>query len=143
VRNIRSKMNIPERKPLDVVVSLADVSTQATIAGNEELLKRLGYLQTLTVGVNVPKPPSSAADVVGTMQVFVPLAGIINFDVERQKVQKQIDGAEKQLASLRARLAKPEFVEKAPKEVVDREREREKELSVQIDNLKQHLAELA
>ena len=143
VRNIRSKMNIPERKLLDAVVSLADASAQATVAGNEELLKRLGYLQTLTVGVKVPKPPSSAADVVGTMQVFVPLAGIIDFDVERQKVQKQIDGAEKQLASVRARLAKADFVEKAPKEVVERERQREKELSVQIDNLKQHLAELS
>ena len=142
VRNIRAKMTIPERKPLDITVSLPDASARQKIAGHEELLKRLGFMGSLAAGINLPKPESSAADVVGAIQVFVPLKGLIDVDVERQKAQKQLDGAEKQLAGIRARLAKPDFVEKAPKDVVDRERAREQELAQQIDNLKAHLAEL-
>ena len=142
VRNIRSKMNVPERKPLDITVSAADPAIVNAVLGNEDLLKRLGYMQTLNVGVNLPKPESAAAEVIGTTQVFVPLAGLIDKDVEREKTQKQIDSAEKQIAGVQARLSKADFVEKAPANVVEREREREKELSQQIEKLKAHLAEL-
>ena len=103
---------------------------------------RLAYVESLETGVDLPKPESSAAEVVGTIQVFVPLAGLIDLDVERERTQKQLDAAEKQLSGIRARLANAAFLEKAPKHVVDRERERGEELEQRIAKLTEHLQEL-
>lgn len=142
VRNIRAEMNVPERKPLAVTVSVADDEAQKTVADSSELLKRLAYIESLDTGIALPKPDSSAAEIVGTIQVFVPLAGLIDLDVEREKTQKQIDDAEKQLKGIKGRLANSAFIEKAPGDVVDREREREEELTQRIAKLTEHLNEI-
>jgi len=142
VRNIRAKTNIPERKPLAATVSVADAAAQRAVEQGRDLIARLASIESLNIGVDLPKPPSSAAEVVGTMQVYVPLAGVIDIGVERQKAAKQIETAEKQLAGIKARLANSDFLEKAPKAVIDRERERENELVVQIAKLNEHLKEL-
>jgi len=142
VRNVRAKMNIPERKPLSVTVSVDSPDAEHTVTENEELLSRLACIESLEVGVGLPKPESSAAEVVGTSQVFVPLAGLIDLDVEREKTRKQIEAAEKQAAGIKARLANSAFLEKAPQEVVQRERRREAELLQRIEKLSEHLKEL-
>jgi len=142
VRNVRAKMNVPERKPLDITVSVATGGTESVVLENVELLKRLAYVESVDVGVNLPTPEASAAEVMGGMQVFVPLAGLIDLEVEREKTRKQIESAEKQLAGIKARLANASFVEKAPKEVVDRERTRAEELRKEMENLHAHLKEL-
>jgi len=142
IRNVRANMNVPKRKPLSVTVSVADAAAEKTVAENRDLLMRLAYVESLETGVDLPKPESSAAEVVGIIQIFVPLAGLIDLDVEREKTQKQLDAAEKQLSGIRARLANAAFLEKAPKHVVDRERERGDELEQRIAKLTGHLQEL-
>jgi len=142
VRNIRAKMNIAERKPLSVTVSVESADAEDSVTNNEELLTQIAHIESLEVGVGLPKPESSAAEIVGRAQVFVPLAGLIDLDVERDKTNKQMEAAQKQLSGLKARLANSAFLEKAPEEVVRREREREAELLQRIEKLSEHLKEL-
>ena len=86
------------------------------------------------------KPHAAAMEVIETMQVYVPLEGVIDLEQERQRISKQIVEKEKFAAGSRNKLGNESFVGRAKPEVVAAERERlarlEEELSVLRGNLK-------
>jgi valyl-tRNA synthetase len=73
---------------------------------------------------NAARPAGSALAVVGPTEAFVELAGVVDLAAERQRLEKEIRRLEETIAMLEAKLARPEFVERAPAEVVERERGR-------------------
>jgi valyl-tRNA synthetase len=78
----------------------------------------------LTIDAAATRPPSSALAVIGATEVYVDLAGVVDVAAERQRLEKEIRRAQDAIAGLEAKLARPEFVERAPAEVVERERSR-------------------
>ena len=70
------------------------------------------------------RPRGSALGVVGDIEVYVALEGVLDLAAERQRLEKEIRRAEEAIAFGRAKLARPEFTERAPAEVVDKEREK-------------------
>ena len=79
----------------------------------------------------------------GSLQVFIPLAGLVDVDAERPRLQKAIDETQKLLERSEAKLANPNFAERAPEEVVAGERQRVAEYLAKLDKLRTQLAELA
>ena len=78
----------------------------------------------ITIAPDAARPPQSAHAVAGDVEVFVHLAGVVDLVAERQRVQKEIEKAEKEIAFLHGKLERPDFVTRAPADVVDRERAR-------------------
>ena len=142
VRNIRNKFRLQDRHPLAAIVSVPDEDTKAELEGSRDLLARIGFLERLEIEVNQPKPERSATEVIGSLQVFVPLADVIDLDSERKRLKERIAKAETQLAAVRRKLDNESFVEKAPQEIVQQQRDREAEVRDQIDKWKQNLADL-
>jgi valyl-tRNA synthetase len=105
-------------------------------------LRRLAGVSHLTIGFGLEKPPASAVDIVGTHEVFVPLAGLIDLDAERARLQKEIEQKEQFLSGVRRKLQNEQFLSKAPEAVVDKERAKEADASAEIEKLKANLAEL-
>ncbi len=79
----------------------------------------------------------------GSMQLFVPLAGLVDVEAERPRLEKAISEAELSLGRSQAKLNNPNFTERAPAEVVTGERERVAELSEKLEKLRTQLAELS
>ena len=142
VRNIRNKFGLPDRHPLTTVVSVPDEKTKNELEPNRDFLVGMGFLEGLEIGVNRDKPERSATEVIGNLQMFVPLADVIDLDAERERLEKRISKAEEQLAAVRRKLENESFVEKAPAEIVQRERDREAEILDQIEKWQQNLADL-
>ena len=142
VRNIRSKLGIEERKPLDVVVSVAEQAEADILRSHTGVLEHMGRIKSIECGVGVPKPPKSATDVLRQIQVFVPLAGVLDVEEERARLQKRIQTVQKGLDAIHTKLANPNFIERAPKQVVQRERDRQTDLEAQMQKLRHSLAEL-
>ena len=142
VRNIRSKLGVAERKPLEVVASVPDERAAERLRRHERILKQLGYLERIEIGVALEKPAGSATDVVGQIQVFVPLKGVLDIDEERDRLQKKIEQKENYVAGLLRKLSEPNFLERAPAPVVARERTRCRELEEEVAKLRASLAEL-
>ena len=92
--------------------------------------------------MEVPRPASSVTQVLERVQLFLPVAGLVDLARERAKVEKQLEGCAKQLAALRQRLANEEFRRKAPPEVVEREEARAQEVANQSEQLRTNLAGL-
>ena len=143
VRNIRNKFRLQDRHPLTAIVSAPDEQTKAALGKSRELLSRMGFLEQLEIDVDRARPERAATEVIGSLQVFVPLADVIDLDSESTRLKERIAKTETQLAAVRRKLENESFVEKAPPEVVQRERDREAEVRDQIAKWQQNLADLA
>jgi valyl-tRNA synthetase len=78
----------------------------------------------ITVSQDGVRPAGSAVATTPSGDVFVRLEGVVDFEAERQRLRKEIERARKEITFLEGKLNRPEFVERAPAEVVERERER-------------------
>jgi valyl-tRNA synthetase len=139
VREVRNEYVIPPTSELAVFVTGPGELTSA-IAGEGELVMRLAKAG-LTVGA---APPGAAAHrVLGLgLEVTIPLAGIVDFAKEREKLTSELASLTKQLDALRGRLSNEKFTAKAPPEIVKAERAKESEWAVRADQLKAKIASM-
>ncbi|HRR10368.1 MAG TPA: valine--tRNA ligase, partial [Rhodothermales bacterium] len=105
--------------------------------------RQLAKVENLTSGLGLAKPPASAAVVVEGHQVFVPLADLIDLEAERARLSKEIAQKEGFLKSVRGKLGNAGFVDRAPADVVERERQKERDASLELDKLRENLMGLA
>ena len=141
VRNIRSKLGVGERTPLDAVISVPQAAVADTLLAYEYIMHDIGNINNATIGVALDKPAKSATDVIGNVQVFVPLEGVTNLDDERNRLEKRITEIQNGLDIINHKLANHNFVKRAPEAVVAREQERQADLNAQIAKLKLSLGE--
>ena len=97
----------------------------------------------LTVGESLEAPKASArAVLVGGAEVAVPLAGLIDFAQERQRLSKEKEKLAAEAAKLEAQLANPQFAERAPAEKVNEVRARITDIAQRSAQLDQSIANL-
>jgi valyl-tRNA synthetase len=141
VRNIRSEMNVPPGREADVTLrATGDVARVAR--GEEASIRAMARIAHLHVGADSPKPRHAASAVARDAEVFVHLEGLIDLDVERNRLRRDLEKAEKALASTQRKLANQDFLEKAKPEVVETEREKIGNLELSIDKLQAALSAL-
>ncbi|MDX1440725.1 MAG: class I tRNA ligase family protein, partial [Rubricoccaceae bacterium] len=144
IRSVRSQYNVAPSKRISAVVSVEEnwrlLLNQ--IEENRAYVERLAGVDDLTVGVDIAKPPASAAVVVEGHEVFVPLAGMIDLDVERERLQKEIDQKEGFLGSVERKLANEGFVSNAPEAVVEKERQKAADARIELEKLRVNLQDL-
>lgn len=141
IRNIRSKMNIKEKQKLDAVISVSG-DGEYGLKEHSDLLKRMANIEHIEIGKDLPKPANSACEVIGRIQAFVPLAGIIDPIAEKERQSKHLKQLEDYLMVVRRKLENKNFVARAPAHVVTMEQNREKELLEQISKIKLILNDL-
>jgi len=142
VREIRSRMAIPDSRRLAVQVAPESTSQAALLQRHEAMFRTLAGVDQLRVEVGLKKPPSCASDVVRNCRVFVPLEGVIDLAKERERLGRRMADAEKHLAASDARLANDAFLRRAPDHVVAAERHRNRELRESLEMLRRNLADL-
>jgi len=141
IRNIRAQYNVPPSQEITATLSVEE-GLVAPIAEHRNYFERLARVGTLDVGVGRERPKASASVVVGRNQVFVPLAGMIDLDVERERLEKEISSKEGFLKGVEKKLLNEQFVARAPDDVVARERAKASDARAEISRLKTSLAEL-
>jgi valyl-tRNA synthetase len=124
------------------IVQAPRAETRETLEKWKGYLMPLAGLSSVTIGSPGPKPAQAAAFVGEQMEIFVPLAGLINFDEERARVKKEIARAEGELGGISKKLENPNFVQRAPADVVEKDRARVEELKGRISKLNDHLKRL-
>ncbi|MEB3180354.1 MAG: valine--tRNA ligase, partial [Nostocaceae cyanobacterium] len=88
------------------------------------------------------EPEKAIAGVVGTVQVLLPLAGVVDIEAFGAKLQKKLSKIEAEIQSLSTRLTNPKFVDKAPAEVVLAVRDTLAEAEKQAEILRERLLSL-
>lgn len=137
IRNIRGEMNIPPSKKVNAVLKTSSVKPHQI-----EYIKKLAKVEELTVDENVIKPRASASAVLNNCEIYIPLEGLIDLDVERARLQKEITRLEGALTAIQKKLLNEKFVANAAPDVVERERTKEKDWLENIGKLKEILNDL-
>jgi valyl-tRNA synthetase len=139
LRTLRSEMGIAPSKEISLQMRISHGHSADSVRRYEGYLQRLARVTSLTFLKGDARPKVAASAVVDGEELFVPLEGVIDFDVERARLQKEIDRVASMLEGVRRKLSNGGFIEKAPKEVVDKEREKLDAFAHTMEKLEKNL----
>ena len=147
VRGIKSDYGVGLGHEIEATVSVpaGDEALADTVRRYADYFDKLASVTDLTVEPAAEKSDghrTSASVVVERCEVFVPLAGMIDLEQERERLRKEIEEKEAFLASVEQKLNNEQFVTKAPDEVVERERQKKKDATAELERLQDNLADL-
>jgi valyl-tRNA synthetase len=136
LRNIRSTFNIAPSIPLKAQIAPADAPTRDLIARMEDHVKRLARIEELQIVDKLPARKGSARAVVGASEIAVPLEGLIDFENERSRLEKELNKLINERGGLEKRLSNQDFISRAAPDVVESTRARAEELNDQVAKLR-------
>ena len=142
VRNIRGEMSIPPGKEISVLLRNGDNKDKNRLEENEQYLKKLAKLSDIRFLSENEDAPIASAALVGNLEILVPMAGLIDVEAELARLTKEIDKLEKELAKVQGKLSNSAFVDKAPEQVVEKERQKMLDLQQALEKLKQQAQQL-
>jgi len=129
VRNIRAVMNVDPAGRVRLLVRPTTAPAATLIEENGEVIRRLARVERIEVVAALDGYRQVARDVVGEVELAVPLEGLIDVERERERLRRTVEKLERELEQLERRLANTDFLERAPAEVVQETRERHQEVS--------------
>jgi len=141
VRALRADLGIPTAK-VDIVVACDDGQIQQLISDNLWWLQFVGRIRDVRFIRSGETVPQAVSDLVDSAEVFVPLAGVVDIGKLKERWQKRLNELARELERIQARLSNPQFVERAPSEIVFAERQRLTELRQQRETLERRLKSL-
>jgi valyl-tRNA synthetase len=143
VRNIRSEMNIKPGERVQVLIGAPDEKLRQVFLSNTTQIGRLVRASEVSVKESLNAPRASArAVLVGGAEVAVPLEGLIDFEQEKKRLNKEKEKLATESTRLEAQLANPQFTERAPAEKVNEIRARIEDISQRLSQLDQTIANL-
>src|SRR3990167_4711624 len=103
----------------------------------------MAKISSLQLGKNVKRPKESAVANIGRVETYVVLSGLLDVQFERQRIELALNDVEKMIRGLEGRLSNEDFLNKAPKDIVDKERKRAEELENRKKRLEENLKTLS
>ncbi|RPH85206.1 MAG: valine--tRNA ligase [Candidatus Rokuibacteriota bacterium] len=122
IRTIRGEMRLSPAQTLGATVKAATVD-EPLLRAHTALIETLARAR-VTVDPGATRPRASALGVVGQSEIYVELEGLVDLAAERQRLEKEIKRTADAIAFTRGKLARPDFTERAPAEIVDKERDK-------------------
>ncbi|MEM8561765.1 MAG: valine--tRNA ligase [Pseudomonadota bacterium] len=124
IRTIRGEMNIPPGKALSVLLRKGNERDHQRLKENAPFLVKLAKLSDIRWLEPEEDSPFAATALVGDMEILVPMAGLINPESELKRLAKECEKLNKEIARIEGKLNNSSFVDKAPAEVVAKERDK-------------------
>jgi len=142
IRNVRGELSVPPSKEIQLIINFSDEAKEAVIQKYQNYFQRLARVTKIERLKNGQKPKQAASAVVDGGEVFVPLEGLIDLSAERERIQKELTRVQGMVESIEKKLGNESFVGKAPKEVVDKEREKLENFRANMEKLQKNLERL-
>jgi len=142
IRTIRGELNIPPSTQLNVSVKAYSRKGLEILRGNVQYLKRLANAKDIKIGMKVEKPEGSATCIKSTMEIYIPLRGLLNIDAEMDRLKKTKIDLEESISFLNKKLLNDEFLLRAPKEVVEKEKTKYEELTTRKERIMESIKKL-
>ena len=140
IRSLRSELNIQPSREVDVRMKIDNNGLRELIEGNMMYINRLSAVGHSIIGADISRPELSAISVFTGGEMYLPLAGVIDIDKEKGLLGKKLKGVGDEISRIEKKLSNKDFIEKAPEEVVLKEKEKYKELMEQKDRIEANLS---
>ncbi len=139
IRNIRGEMNIAPSMQITVIVKVESKELGEHLETSAGYAKTLARIKELRIGVAEEKPKNVATAVIKGAEVYVPLEGILDLTQERDRLQKEIAKLSKDIEVFSKKLSNKNFVDKAPKQVVEKDTAKLEEFKIKREKLEESL----
>jgi valyl-tRNA synthetase len=130
IRTIRGELNISPSFKLKVMIKTFTQMAEKILKGNMQYLKNLAKAGEIKIGMNIEKPECSATSVKSSMEIYVPLKGVLNIAAEVDRLKKEEAKVDVSIVSLNKKLFNEDFLQRAPREIVDKEKAKYEELII-------------
>jgi len=128
VRNIKAEMNIPLTKQVAIYIRVVDNKKEKILQDNLSYIKNLAYANSIIIGNALEKPKYSATGVLEDIEIFIPLQNVIDIEEEIKRLEKKLTKIEREIVIINKKLKNVDFIQKAPKAILNKEKEKMKEL---------------
>jgi valyl-tRNA synthetase len=122
IRNIRGEMRLSPAQSLGATIK-ATAADEPLLRADAALIETLARAR-VTIDPRAARPRASALGIVGQSEIYVELEGLVDLAAERQRLEKEIKRVTDAIAFTRGKLSRPDFTERAPAEIVEKEREK-------------------
>ncbi|HHX50948.1 MAG TPA: valine--tRNA ligase, partial [Clostridia bacterium] len=144
IRNLRAEMNVPPGKKAEVLLVVTEEDHYQELKEGLPYVEQLGAADPVYLRVEVGEKPARAlTGIVGGVEIFLPLAGLIDIEVETGRLEKELQTLAGELKRLEGKLNNEGFLVKAPAEVVSKERSKKEELLLKEKALRARLSMLS
>ncbi len=143
IRNIRAEMQLSPKAELEILIKTTNTEVADNLTSNQWILEQLQSLSAITIGANVEKPKACSSSLVDGHELYVPLAGLIDVDKERERIESEIKRIEGWLKGVNGKLNNANFVNNAPDAVVENERNKKRDGEANLAKLKEQLKDFA
>ncbi|MFK7816787.1 MAG: valine--tRNA ligase [Gammaproteobacteria bacterium] len=141
IRKIRAEMDIPPGKPLNILLQNWSTQEKSYFENSQQYIYSLAKIADIKWLTDEPAPESATA-LVGEMKILIPLAGMIDKKAESARLDKEIKKLESNLEKSSAKLNNPNFADRAPADIVNKERERVAEMQTSLQQLKEQAVKI-
>jgi valyl-tRNA synthetase len=138
LRNIRSSFKIPNATKIQPHIKTS-VDQAKLIERHRFYIVSLANISDMIIDQEMVRPDFSATAVLDEMEIYVPLAGLIDVEVERTRLTRDLKKIQEEVERLEAKLARRDFLEKAPEEVIEKEQAKHQGLRERAGKLVQAL----
>jgi valyl-tRNA synthetase len=142
VRNIRAEVDTPMSKKISLLIQAKDDAIVAELEHNRGYLERFCNPSELVIATKVDAPEKAMTAVITGAEIFLPLEGLIDFDKEIARLEKELDKWNKEVALVQKKLSNQGFIAKAPEAVVAEEKKKEQDYLEKQAAVRGRLAEL-
>ena len=142
VRSLRADLNVPPGRRGRAVLRPASRDQAAVLSADTEAIALLAKLEGVEVMFEGEAPSPAGIGMAGTIEVFLPMAGLIDLAKERERLGKELSQVEGWIAGGHKKLSNEGFAARAPEDVVQREREQLAENEAKAETLRQRLSAL-
>lgn len=142
IRNIRGEMNISPALNINVLLTKGSSSDQLHFEANKQFLVKLAKLESVEWLDSDSEAPPSSMQVIGDLEVLVPMAGLIDVEAELARLHKEKEKLDKEISRLSSKLSNAKFVDNAPAEVVAKEKEKLSNAKTTLNQLQEQIIKL-
>ena len=142
VRNIRAEMNVDARQTVPVRIATADPELSKLLSGAREYIFRLAQVSQVEIVPELSGGKLAAQAVASGLALEVSLAGLIDVDAERARINKEVEKVRREIETIERKLSNASFVDRAPREVVEENRRRLADYQDQASKLSEGLKRL-
>ncbi len=141
IRSTRSRYGISPKTELSVAVK-ADAHDVELLEAQRRLLIDMANLGELTIAADAVKPAESSIALAAGLEVYIVLSGLVDFEAERVRLEKERAKVSADAAKLEKKLSNPGFLAKAAPEIVEKDRAKCAELTDMLARIEEQLAEI-
>lgn len=143
IRNIRAEMNIPNKKKTNTLYYTEDEFSKDAIESNAEHIKHLGNSESLKfVDKKEINPEDYTNLIIRKSEIFLPISELIDKEKELERLNKEKEKVLSEINRVDSKLKNEGFVNKAPKELIDKEKEKRETFLVMLDNLENQISKV-